>query len=351
MPKGQRICPDLRELIYTHHIEHNRTPYEIHHLLFNRDNTRCTLKYLTDICSRITDDEHFSTQYLNGGAKQSGRPLSLDYLHRSLICGQIQLDKHRHVVTMFHNYCLMLFPDDEDLAEPENRLSLSTFKRTLKRGGFSRKIMERRHINQDPMEGVRFLETIEHINPMCIIDVDETKSNPESFFQKYGYAPIGDECLKEQIMINGTAYCTIAAVSPLGFVCWQIFEGNIGHEEFINFINISLEPFLIPDNVVVLDNATSHHFPDSRIALEAVLNGNYFYSARYSPHLKPIEPCFALVKNWLRNHEDEAVQNPVGTINRAFNLYSIGGENAQSVRGHWNGYFANNAAFLEQLNI
>jgi len=112
MPKGQRICLDLRELIYTHHIEHNRTPYEIHHLLFNRDNTRCTLKYLTDICSRITDDEHFSTQYLNGGAKQSGRPLSLDYLHRSLICGQIQLDKHRHVVTMFHNYCLMLFPDD-----------------------------------------------------------------------------------------------------------------------------------------------------------------------------------------------------------------------------------------------
>jgi transposase len=46
----------------------------------------------------------------------------------------------------------------------------------------------------------------------------------------------------------------------------------------------------------------------------------------YSPNLKPIEPCFALVKKWLRQHENEALLNPVVFINRAFDIHSIGGE-------------------------
>ena len=66
--------------------------------------------------------------------------------------------------------------------------------------------------------------------------------------------------------------------------------------------------------------------------------------------MKPIEPCFALVKEWILNHEDEATLDPVGTINEAFAMFAIGGERANSVRGHWNGYFANYAAFLEDLN-
>ena len=156
--------------------------------------------------------------------------------------------------------------------------------------------------------------------------------------------------IKEQIVINGVAYSTIAAVSPLGFLCWRIYDGNIGQEEFIEFINVSLAPFIIPDHVVVLDNASIHHALATRVVLELALHGNFFYSARYSPHLKPMEPCFALVKNWIRDHEDEAVLNPLAYINQTFNLFAIGGERAQTIRGHWNGYFSNYAGFLEQLN-
>jgi hypothetical protein len=56
------------------------------------------------------------------------------------------------------------------------------------------------------------------------------------------------------------------------------------------------------------------------------------------------------VKNWIRDHEDEAVQNPIDIINLAFNLFSIGGAKAHSIMGHWNGYFSNHNAFLEQIN-
>ena len=184
-----------------------------------------------------------------------------------------------------------------------------------------------------------------------MIDIDETKQDQQSRELKFGFAPEGEVCIKDQIIINNTAYSTIAAVTPMGFMAWRIFEGNIDHIEFISFLIEDISPHILPHHHVVLDNATIHHAQETRIALEEIFVGNYCYSARYSPHLKPIEPCFALVKEWIRNHEDEATLDPVGTINEAFAmLFAIGGERANSVRGHWNGYFANYAAFLEDLN-
>ena len=74
-----------------------------------------------------------------------------------------------------------------------------------------------------------------------------------------------------------------------------------------------------------MDNATIHQAQGTLIAfLEEIFGGYYCYSARYSPRLKHIEPCFALVKEWIRNHEDEATLDPVGTINQAFEMFKLG---------------------------
>ena len=65
--------------------------------------------------------------------------------------------------------------------------------------------------------------------------------------------------------------------------------------------------------------------------LEDVFDNNYYFLPVYSPHLNPIEPCFALVKEWIRHHEEEALADPVHYINMAFNRYSVGGIQAGSV--------------------
>ena len=194
------------------------------------------------------------------------------------------------------------------------------------------------------------MKSIAHIQPLFIIDCDETKQSPKSYLQKFGYAPVGEAFQKDPFFINGTAYSTIAAVCPLGYVAWRTFEGNIDHEVFNEFLINSLGPHVLPHHNIVLNNAAIHHVPETRQVIEALFHGNYWYSARYSPHLKPIEPCFALVKEWIRNHEDEAVDDPIGKIDRAFTVFSVGGERATSIRGHWNGYFAHHEAYLEQLN-
>ena len=104
-----------------------------------------------------------------------------------------------------------------------------------------------------------------------------------------------------------------------------------------------------PGQYCILDNATIHHALASRLMLEDVFNNLYYFCPPYSPHLKPIEPCFALVKEWIRKHENEALLNPVEYINKAFQLHAVGGANADAVRGHWRLYFANHQAFLDRF--
>ena len=91
-------------------------------------------------------------------------------------------------------------------------------------------------------------------------------------------------------------------------------------------------------SVCMIDNASIHHTHDSRDMFQQVFEGLYYYSPPYSPHLKPIEPSFALVKEFIRDNEEQAVLNPVGFIDYAFLQFAIDGPRANSVRGHWNKY-------------
>ena len=345
MPRGKRISLELREIIWRNHIENNWSPIQIFANLYNSQPERLSLRYIRKICRAFRNDPEFRQQYLIGGRLSPGRPLSQGLFERFMIRQHVLANKNRRVCRMYREYCEMFYPEGEN--NQHHILSLSTFKRTLKRGRLTRKVMERRNINQNPVEGLEFLDAIEHINPTYIIDVDETKQDRESRELKYGYSPEGESCFKDQIVINNTAYSTIAAVTSSGFLAWRIHEGNIDHEAFTAFMVEEVAPHVSPEHHMVLDNATIHHHPATRIALEWIFTGQYWYSARYSPHLKPIEPCFALVKEWIREHEDEAMLDPIGTINRGFALFQIGGERADSVRGHWNGYFANYIGYLE----
>ena len=357
MPRGKRISLQLREIIARLYLRDALTPQEIYALLYRSNCRLCSFEYLTKLCSLLRNPT-FRASYLIGGQKSPGRPLSQSYFNRLLIRQSVLSNKSRHVCDMYRDYCLMFYPDvnvqnaDEggDGDDHPHMLSLSTFKRTLQRGQITRKKIERRNINQNPIEGLEFLDSIEHINPIYLIDIDETKQDRQSRELKYGYAPEGEPCLKDQIMINNVAYSTIAAVTPFGFMCWCIHEGNIDHNDFISFLNEEVSPHILPHHHLVLDNATIHRAPETTISLEEIFGGSYWFSAPYSPHLKPIEPCFALVKEWIRNHEDEATMDPIGTIGHAFTVFSIGGERADSIRGHWNGYFANYASFLENVN-
>ena len=220
-----------------------------------------------------------------------------------------------------------------------------TMLRVLHRHHLTRKLKETRHILCDAIEGVQFLQRISHLNPIYCVDIDETACSRDSFLEKYGWAPEGEDCVYQQIIINDRCFSVIAAVTPIGFLCWEIFEGAVGHEQFVHFLENTMRQLVTQQNYFVIDNAATHKHHDSRIALERVCNGRYYFSARYSPHLKPIETCFSMIKYHIRQHELQAQVDPVRFIQKAFNLYSINGAEGFKCRGHFNMYFRNHELF------
>lgn len=100
---------------------------------------------------------------------------------------------------------------------------------------------------------------------------------------------------------------------------------------FSNFVR-RLRRHLVNGATGLLDNAQTHHTIEARNDLEEAFDGNYYFVPPYSPHLKPIEKGFKLVKEYLKQiNEDEALLNPINFINRAFTLFSIGGERNISI--------------------
>mmetsp|Transcript_1508 Transcript_1508/g.2096 ORF Transcript_1508/g.2096 Transcript_1508/m.2096 type:complete len:211 (-) Transcript_1508:152-784(-) len=120
---------------------------------------------------------------------------------------------------------------------PNRAVSIPTFHRILNKSRITLKTIERRHMLCDDAAGLEFMEQLAMIDPMMLVDIDEMKQTPDDFLRKFGWSLEGEKCLKEQIIIGTRAFCAIAAVTPIGFIAFEIFETNISSLEFIHFLH------------------------------------------------------------------------------------------------------------------
>jgi transposase len=225
--------------------------------------------------------------------------------------------------------------------------SVSRIYRTLKRAQLSRKTMTRIHVLRCNVEGLNFLNRIAPNDPINCVVVDGMAASPQAFYEKLGWAPIGEECSQQQIVIGTRQFSVLAAVSPIGFLCWQIFEDGVKHDNFVHFLQTKVKYCIGGNSWLVLDNAKIHHHDLSRIALEDVFNGNYHFNAKYSPHLSPIKTCFSMIKRYIRDHELEAQRDPCRFIDHTFEILMPGtGAMRHTARNHFNMYFSNHQQFL-----
>ena len=96
-------------------------------------------------------------------------------------------------------------------------------------------------------------------------------------------------------------------------------------EHFSAFLDESVRLMTGPGVVGVFVNARIHHTLASRLTLEGDFDRHYHFLPAYTPHLNSIEPCFALVKEWIRHREIEALADPVAFIKLAFGQCAVGG--------------------------
>ena len=216
----------------------------------------------------------------------------------------------------------------------------------MDKAAYSRKKLQREHVLASPEGQLTYMLEVASFDVFRLKDIDEASFTPEQFYQRFGYAPRGRKAIKQQIRIGTRSFSVICMVGARAVECWHIEEGIIDSTIFANFVTTQARNWLEADSIGLVDNASIHRTDLALNALNLAFGGRYTLISPYSPHLKPVEKVFALVKQYIRENENEALQNPLLWINKAFGLYHFGGEREHVITPLWNDYFYNHQSFL-----
>lgn len=101
-------------------------------------------------------------------------------------------------------------------------------------------------------------------------------------------------------------YSILPAISLDGVLHLDILTRSWTADEFPPFVEVLLgqmNPYPQKNSVLVLDNASAHHFDDLRGLVEDQ-GMRLHYLLPYSPDLNPIEQAFSAMKAWIRRNND-----------------------------------------------
>ncbi|SDZ57727.1 transposase, partial [Sinorhizobium meliloti] len=87
------------------------------------------------------------------------------------------------------------------------------------------------------------------------------------------------------------------------------------------YVEKVLLPELRPDDVVVMDNLSSHKGPRVREMIESV-GAKLEYLPPYSPDFNPIENAFSKLKALLRKAAERSIESLWTTIGRLLQLFT-----------------------------
>ena len=112
----------------------------------------------------------------------------------------------------------------------------------------------------------------------------------------------------------------VAGLRRDGLVAPWVIDGAINREAFEAYVEKVLVPELRRDDVVIMDNLSSHKGPKVRAMIEAA-GAQLLYLPSYSPDFNPIELAFAKLKALLRKAAKrtvEALWTAIGRLLDAF---------------------------------
>ena len=322
-----------------------KTSNQIWLSIFQEDNNRVSLNYVSRLCKKCDTglyDDEFNGQRVkrSGGPKFTVEPDAVQYLLNIWY-------QRRQTRQWSAREDLTLNYYEEQYGGPRQ----STVSRILSRNELPKKVLQRIHYLRNPMLREQFMNNMGHIHYTRIVDVDETLSTWKEFLQRYGYAPKGEVAVRTQFQINGKHFSSVCAYSAIGLIAYRVVEGSINAETFQSFLEFDLKDAVLPGMVGLFDNAAIHHTPAVREIMEDVFEGDYVFSAPYSPDLKPVERLFAEVKNLLRDREDEAVADPMAIITQCFEMFRPGGPKSHMAANHFRLYRDNHNMWRQQMGI
>ena len=145
--------------------------------------------------------------------------------------------------------------------------------------------------------------------------LDESGFNT-SMTRGYARAPSHLRAVGQVARNHGLNYTLICAVSLAGPLAPLVIDGAMNGITFEWYVREFLCPVLVPGQVVVLDNLSSHHRASIRTLIEAQ-GCTLLYLSPYSPDFNPIEMMFSKLKALVRGDTWNSVQTLFDSIGQA----------------------------------
>jgi hypothetical protein len=173
---------------------------------------------------------------------------------------------------------------------------------------------------------IHSLELLKDYPWRSFMNIDETHNGGHSKHQaRRARTKKGKRAFRKDWIINNVRFSIIAVYTPAGFLCWKFYYANVTHLHFIDFLENSVKKYILPENVMLFDNASVHTEVSALRKMNEITNGNHKRVPPYACRLSPVERGFSQVWSYVRKNGKEAMVYPERVINRSFELYSING--------------------------
>jgi len=114
-----------------------------------------------------------------------------------------------------------------------------------------------------------------------------------------GWAPRGERLIEPVPAGHWKTTTLIEGIDLQGVRAAMLTDGPMNSTVFTGFVQWQLVPKLKPNDILLLDNLSSHKTPQALAALEET-GADVWFLPPYSPDLNPIEKTFSKVKTLLR---------------------------------------------------
>jgi transposase len=119
--------------------------------------------------------------------------------------------------------------------------------------------------------------------------------------RSHAWVKRGQEFVDRVPMNWGKNLTALGAIRLSGWIALTTMFATANKTRFVRWLRAVLLPKLVAGDVLVMDNLPAHH--DPRVAEACTKRGlRLLYLPPYSPDLNPIEPGWALQKQYVRRH-------------------------------------------------
>jgi transposase len=158
------------------------------------------------------------------------------------------------------------------------------------------------------------------LDPNRLIFIDETWAST-AMTRRHGRAARGLRLPAPLPFGHCKITTLVAGLCTGGIAAPCVFDGAINGERFRAYVEQMLAPRLRPDEIVLMDNLSSHKVAGIREAIEAQ-GAQIIYLPPYSPDLNPIEQGFAKFKAILRQLGERTIDGLWHAIGQTLDRYS-----------------------------